>query len=97
MRWLTLSVSVVLILTGPIVGMLPGPGGILLFGLGLLLAATESELAARLLDWSEPRVLRGWKWIKRYWKRLSTVNRLGWSALLITVVVAFGLFGYAIL
>ena len=50
--------GVVLMLAGPVLGLVPGPGGLVVFALGLALVATGSRTVARLLDRLECR-LRG--------------------------------------
>ncbi len=64
--------GIVLILGGLAIGWLPGPGGfIAIFGVALL--ATEFRFLARLLDWSELRLIGLWR---RLWVRRSKPIRI---------------------
>ena len=49
-RILTLIFGLLLVVTAPLIGWLPGPGGMILFLLGIAVLATEFEWAERLRD-----------------------------------------------
>jgi uncharacterized protein (TIGR02611 family) len=92
-RVLTLVAGVVLTIAGPIAGLVPGPGGIVLFLLGVALLASEVRPAARLLDWCEPRVRAGARRVKRAWTRSAAVTKV--SVCLVGLALASGI-GYAV-
>ena len=50
-RVLTLILGVMLIVSAGLIGWLPGPGGMVLFLLGIAVLASEFEWAERLRDW----------------------------------------------
>jgi hypothetical protein len=89
-RVLTLAGAGVLIALGPIVGLIPGPGGILVFAIGVALLARELRPAARALDWCEPKLRAAWHAVKRAWKRSSTAARTGLSLVGVALVGASG-------
>ncbi len=59
-RWLQLALGVLLIVASPLVGVLPGPGGIFLFAGGLVLVLRNSAGARRQ-----------WARVKRRWPKLG--------------------------
>lgn len=72
MRFLCLAAGGVLLALGPIAGLVPGPGGIVIFLLGALLLARELRAAAQALDWCELKVRKGWRSVQQAWRRLSS-------------------------
>lgn len=76
-RVITLVIGCVLVIGGPIVGLVPGPGGILVSVFGWALLASEVLVVARWLDWLEPKLVKLWRPIARKWKRASVVSRVG--------------------
>lgn len=50
-RILTLILGIMLVLSAGLIGWLPGPGGMVLFLLGIAVLATEFAWAERLRDW----------------------------------------------
>lgn len=92
-RVLTLVAGVVLTVAGPIAGVVPGPGGIVLFLLGVALLASEVRPAARLLDWCEPRARTGARRMKQAWGRSAAITKV--AACLLGVALAGGV-GYAV-
>ena len=91
------ALGVVLILVGPVVGLVPGPGGILVFGLGLALLATEVRPAAKSLDWLEPRLRSGGRRAQRFWSRLPAAGKVALSTLCLVMVGAFGSLAFVFL
>ncbi|HTF88151.1 MAG TPA: PGPGW domain-containing protein [Planctomycetota bacterium] len=68
-RVFTLAIAVVLIIVGPIAGLIPGPGGIVIFAVGLALLAGESRIAARAIDRCEEKLRSWWQHARASWKR----------------------------
>jgi hypothetical protein len=58
-----------MVLLSPLVGLIPGPGGLLVFGVGAALLACELLFVARALDWCEPRLRRFWRRVRRFSRR----------------------------
>jgi uncharacterized protein (TIGR02611 family) len=96
-RPLWLVAGVVLVALGPVAGVIPGPGGVVVFFVGLALLARELRPVARLLDWCEPKLRASWKRGKAGWRRASTVQQLGLVLLGMTLVAGFSYIGYAYL
>lgn len=92
-RVLLLGLGIVLLLVTPVVGLIPGPGGIIVFALGAALLASESTIAARALDWCEPRARKLWLAVRKAWKRANVAARIAVCvagvALLATCVAAY--------
>src|SRR5687767_8270473 len=65
--WITLAG--VLVAAGPVIGLIPGPGGIVVSLAGLALLARELRPVARFLDRSEPALRKAWERARRAWKR----------------------------
>ncbi len=57
--WVALGIA--LVLAAPVVGLVPGPGGLVLLLLGTALLGREMRPAARLLDRCELFLRRSWK------------------------------------
>ena len=75
-RWLQIALGVLLLLLVPIVGPIPGPGGIFFFAGGLVLILRNSHWAR--VRWA--RIKRRWPRIghasDRIMRRRSTLRRL---------------------
>jgi uncharacterized protein (TIGR02611 family) len=76
-RALVLGIGIVLVIVGPIAGMVPGPGGIMVFLGGLGVLASEVTFVARWLDWCEPKVRRSWSRVRQAWRRAKKPARVG--------------------
>jgi len=90
-RVLLLALGLLLIIAGPIAGLIPGPGGILVFLVGLALLAAEVLMVARWLDWCEPRVRKAWMHIKHSWTRAAMATRVALSIVGATLVALLAL------
>jgi hypothetical protein len=88
--------GLLMVLVGPLVGVIPGPGGIAVFGLGLALLATEFRPVARLLDRLEMKARRGWTRTARNWRTLPAISKVALSALALALVVASGYLGLSL-
>lgn len=73
-RWLYLGGGTVIVLAGIFFLPAPGPGFVIIF-LGGGLLAQESLAAAKALDWTELRLRAVASWGLRIWKRSSTPVR----------------------
>ena len=74
-RVIRLVVGGLLVVAGPIAGLVPGPGGILVFVFGMALLASELRVVARWMDWCEPKLHRAWTRVRHVWRR--TTSRAG--------------------
>lgn len=89
-RWFYLGGGTIVILAGIFFLPAPGPGFLIIF-LGGGLVAQESLVAAKALDWVELRLRRVASWALRIWKRSPVPMR----ALIVLVGVAcIGAAGY---
>lgn len=95
-RWLYVGGGLIVIVAGLFLLPAPGPGFLVLFAGGGLVAQ-ESLLAARALDWIEVRLRRGAGVGKRFWRRSSAAVRtlVVVLALVVAGSAAFG--GYQLL
>ena len=89
-RWLFLGGGTVVILAGLFFLPAPGPGFLILF-LGGGLVAQESLIAARALDWTEVRVRAVGSWALRTWQRASMPAR---AAIVVVAIAGVGAAGY---
>lgn len=91
-----LALGVLLVLAGPVAGLVPGPGGILVFLFGLALLASEVLAVARWLDWCEPKIRSAWTRIKQAWIRAAMTTRIALclGAATLVALVAFGVHAY---
>ena len=87
-RWLFLGGGTMIILAGIFFLPAPGPGFLIIF-LGGGLVAQESLIAARALDWTEVRLRAVADWALRIWHRSSTLVRT------LIVIVALAVAGAA--
>lgn len=74
----------------------PGPGWLVLF-IGGALIAQESRRAARVLDWIELRVRRIAKWALGVWSGASTAVRAAIVALALVLVAGAGFGAWLVL
>ena len=84
-RWLFLGGGTIVILAGLFFLPAPGPGFLILF-LGGGLIAQESLVAAKVLDWIELRLRKVGSWALRIWKGASMPVKV----LLVIVALALG-------
>lgn len=80
---LVLVVGMTLVIVSPFTGVLPGPGGIPIFLIGVAILATEFEWAERFRDW----ILQYIKMAGSLWHRHKLIGSfllLGMVALFIT-------------
>lgn len=67
----------------------PGPGMIIL-AIGATIAARESLLAARALDWTEVVVRKLWRKSRQFWKKAPT-----WQKILVVLLGLLVFLGFA--
>ena len=89
-----LALGGVLVVLGPIAGLVPGPGGIVVLLLGLALLARELRPAAQALDWCEQKLRKGWNPARKRWSQSTPVTRFAFVLLGLAVVGGFGYLGY---
>lgn len=87
--------GIILLAIAVVMTFLPGPG-ILFYFAGAGLMAGESRLLARGLDWSELRLRRVFRWIKRWWKHASLIAKLVVIFLAACVAIGFCYAAYRI-
>jgi uncharacterized protein (TIGR02611 family) len=86
---IVLVVGLLIVIASPFTGVLPGPGGIPVFLVGVAILATEFEWARRLRDW----VLI---WVKRlgnWWRRHKVVGTIA-IIVAVAVVSTAAFYGY---
>jgi hypothetical protein len=95
-RVLLLALGFLLVIAGLLAGLVPGPGGILVFVPGLALLASELLFVARWLDWCEPKVRNAWLRIKQAWTRAAMPARVAVCIVGATLValLAFAVHAY---
>jgi uncharacterized protein (TIGR02611 family) len=69
---LVLVIGMLFIIISPFTGVLPGPGGIPVFLIGVAILSTEFEWAQRLRDWTLVQVRRA----AEAWKRHKVLGTL---------------------
>jgi hypothetical protein len=69
---IVLVIGMLFVIISPFTGVLPGPGGIPIFLIGVAILATEFEWAKRLRDWTLDRV----KWLGAWWRAHKLVGTL---------------------
>ncbi len=74
-RIVRFTVATLAIALGLVFAVIPGPA-ILFFALAGALLASESEVVARFLDWSEVKIRAVVRWAKRIWKRLPMAGKV---------------------
>ena len=93
-RLAKLTLGIALMIGGPIVGMVPGPGGIIVFGAGLLLFGSEFRPIAKTLDWFEPKLHTAWTWLKRRWRKLPLAGKIVVVVIQLAMIAASSFLGY---
>jgi hypothetical protein len=71
-RILTLIFGMLLVISAPLIGWIPGPGGTIVFLLGIAVLATEFEWAERLRDWILVQLRIAGKYISTH-RLISTI------------------------
>lgn len=69
---LVLVVGMALVIISPFTGVLPGPGGIPIFLIGVAILSTEFEWAQRFRDWSLHKI----HLIGEYWRQHKVIGTL---------------------
>lgn len=70
---------------------LPAPGpGILVIAFGAAIIARESRVAARVLDWIEPRLRAVWTWAGNVWRVAPLPVNVLLALLVMALAVAVG-------
>lgn len=69
---LVLTVGLLVVAISPVIGWIPGPGGMIVFLLGVAILSSEFEWAERFRDYALDLMKQGGKIIKRY-PKTSTV------------------------
>lgn len=81
-----LVIGMFFVIASPFTGVLPGPGGIPIFLIGVAILATEFEWAKRLRDWTLQKVHLVAKWWRAH-KLLGTLAFVAIGAIFITISV----------
>jgi hypothetical protein len=76
LRFLKITLALVLILIGLALTILPGPA-VVFFALGAALLANQSRPLARLLDWTEVKARQVLAAVRNWWPRASVLARGG--------------------
>jgi uncharacterized protein (TIGR02611 family) len=89
---IVLIVGLLIVIASPFTGVLPGPGGIPVFLIGIAILATEFEWAKRLRDW----VLKWVKMLGAWWRQHKV---LGTAVIVVAAVMiaAAAFYGYRLL
>jgi hypothetical protein len=61
-EWAVFAVGLVLLIVSPLVGLIPGPGGIVIAGIGLMLILKTSMWAKRRYVRAKKLRLKAWGW-----------------------------------
>lgn len=70
---------------------MPAPGpGIVILAIGAAIAARESLLAARALDWTEVVVRKLWRKSRLFWKKAP-----GWQKIVVVLLLLLAFLGFA--
>lgn len=86
---LVLVIGMLFVIISPFTGVLPGPGGIPIFLIGVAILATEFEWAQRLRGWTLDRV----KWLGQLWHQHKIIGTII-IVICIAAVVTASIFGY---
>lgn len=89
---LVLIVGMALVIISPFTGVLPGPGGIPIFLIGVAILSTEFEWAQRLRDWTLQKV----HMLGQLWKRHKIIGTLI-AVLCIAAAVTLSIFLYRLM
>lgn len=90
-RILTLIFGMLLVVSAPLIGWIPGPGGMVLFLLGIAVLATEFEWAERLRDWLLLQVRRSAKFIAAH--RVASAF-IGLAVIALVSVISYYIYTY---
>jgi uncharacterized protein (TIGR02611 family) len=71
-----LLIGMFFVIISPFTGVLPGPGGIPVFLIGIAILSTEFEWAKRLRDWTIDKV----QLLGRWWRAHKFVGTLAFTA-----------------
>ena len=74
-RFCLFLLGVFLIILSPIIGILPGPGGLIIFPVGLMLCLQNSQWAKRRYARLKGRYPKYGDWADRVMRRASTARR----------------------
>ncbi len=69
---IVLIIGLALVIISPFTGVLPGPGGIPIFLIGVAILSTEFEWAKRLRDWTLDKV----QWLGQLWRQHKIIGSL---------------------
>jgi uncharacterized protein (TIGR02611 family) len=83
---IVLVIGMALVIISPFTGVLPGPGGIPIFLIGVAILSTEFEWARRLREWTLDKVQMLGKWWREH-KILGTISAVICAAAIITFSV----------
>lgn len=75
-RFALFLLGCVMLLVAPVIGVLPGPGGLILFPVGLALALQNSQWAKRIYGRFKRRHPRYAAWADRVMRRPSALRRM---------------------
>lgn len=90
-RILTLIFGMLLVISAPLIGWIPGPGGTILFLLGIAVLATEFEWAERLRDWILLQLRTAGSYIAKH-KVISSI--VGIALVIFVSFVSYNLYSY---
>jgi len=83
---IVLFVGLFIVILSPFTGVLPGPGGIPVFLIGVAILATEYEWARRIRD----PILKIVEWLAERWRQHKIIG----TALIIVMATSFGCLSY---
>jgi len=83
---LVLCVGLLVVIISPFTGVLPGPGGIPVFLIGIAILSTEYEWARRIRD----PIVRFVEYLADLWRKHKIIGTL----LIVTCAVSFGSLSY---
>lgn len=84
-----LVIGMLFVIISPFTGVLPGPGGIPIFLIGVAILATEFEWAKRLRDWTLDNVKR----LGQLWRQHKIIGTLI-CLICLAIIIAISLLGY---
>ena len=85
-RCLSFTIAIVVLALGLVALPAPGPGMVVLF-FGFALLGRELLVVARALDAIEMALRRVLARLRRTWRHASTLDRVGWAMLAVTVAL----------
>ena len=86
---LVLVIGLLLVIISPFTGVLPGPGGIPVFLIGVAILSTEFEWARRFRDWSLAKV----RIIGEFWRNHKVLGSV-MIAVAVAIAVSLSIFGF---